>query len=344
MQTVDREAGDVTTGIKAWGEPMSLDLQEAGACGRVCADDTPPSPPPPQHGPSHRAPPSKGRARPRVLVVDDDEGMRETLEIALHAMDIDVVTAHDGRDALDAVRAQPFDLMIVDLAMPDINGTEVVRRMQADGIRVPFILLSAFLTTPVTVEAMRLGAADVVDKLVDIEELTAKVESLLRQGRVSPGDIAPTASGASRHDVDLGSPRAVARPASGAERWADAVVRACQAPSDPRTMREWARAIGTNESTLRDWCNDADVRARHARDLTRVLRALLRARAGRGHLLAHLVAGDPRTLRALLARAELQLDAPGPPAVEEFLERQRFVPRDHPAVDALRRRLLRTLT
>ena len=93
----------------------------------------------------------------RVLVVDDDVRLQRTLTIALRAHGNDVVTANDGRTAIQAVEDETPDVVILDLGLPDIDGTEVLRHVRTSS-RVPVIVLSARHDSDDKIEALDLGA------------------------------------------------------------------------------------------------------------------------------------------------------------------------------------------
>ena len=93
----------------------------------------------------------------RVLVVDDDVRLQRTLTIALRAHGNDVVTANDGRTAIQAVEDETPDVVILDLGLPDIDGTEVLRHIRMSS-RVPVIVLSARHDSDDKIEALDLGA------------------------------------------------------------------------------------------------------------------------------------------------------------------------------------------
>jgi DNA-binding NtrC family response regulator len=121
------------------------------------------------------------RARdPAVLVVDDDPGPRETFECALRSCGVHVATVGSGADAIALARVEPFDLILIDLELQDMRGVDVIRALSTPGTRVPFVLFSGFLTTDITVEAMRLGALDVLERPVSVDDLPR----LLRTGKM----------------------------------------------------------------------------------------------------------------------------------------------------------------
>ena len=120
----------------------------------------------------------------RVLVVDDDPRLQRTLSIALRAHAHEVVTAADGRTALQVLADEAPDVVVLDLGLPDIDGTEVLRRIRLSST-VPVIVLSARHESDDKVEALDLGADDYVTKPFGVEELLARVRAAGRRA----GDI-----------------------------------------------------------------------------------------------------------------------------------------------------------
>src|SRR5947209_5558058 len=104
---------------------------------------------------------SLGAATRRILVIDDDESTRHTFAIALRLIGFSVVAVESGLQAIRAVKQASFDLMLVDLQLPDMSGIDVVRSLH-EGERPPFVIISGFLSIARTVEAMRLGAVTVI--------------------------------------------------------------------------------------------------------------------------------------------------------------------------------------
>ncbi len=117
----------------------------------------------------------------RVLVVDDDVRLQRTLTIALRAHGNDVVTANDGRTAIQALEDDAPDVVILDLGLPDIDGTEVLRHVRTSS-KVPVIVLSARHDSDDKIEALDLGADDYVTKPFGVEELLARVRAAARRG------------------------------------------------------------------------------------------------------------------------------------------------------------------
>ncbi|MFC4858128.1 response regulator transcription factor [Actinophytocola glycyrrhizae] len=123
----------------------------------------------------------------RILVVDDDPDVRDSLQRSLEFAGYDVVTAADGAAALRLVsNVQALDLAILDLMMPEIDGLETCRRLRDAGERMPVLILTARDGLGDRVTGLDAGADDYMIKPFALEELLARVRALLRQNR---GDI-----------------------------------------------------------------------------------------------------------------------------------------------------------
>jgi two-component system KDP operon response regulator KdpE len=116
----------------------------------------------------------------RVLVVDDDAVLRSTLRIALQTEAHDVVLAGDGRTALQALREDEPDLVLLDLGLPDLSGVEVLRRLRTWST-LPVVVLSARDGSDDKVQALDLGADDYVTKPFGTAELLARVRAAGRR-------------------------------------------------------------------------------------------------------------------------------------------------------------------
>ena len=132
----------------------------------------------------------------RILVVDDDRSVRESLRRSLAFNGFQVELANDGQAALDAVLAKRPDAMVLDVMMPRLDGLEVCRRMRAGGDDLPILVLTARDAVSDRVSGLDAGADDYLPKPFALEELLARLRALLR--RRSPDDIAAAAMGASK--------------------------------------------------------------------------------------------------------------------------------------------------
>ena len=122
--------------------------------------------------------PVTAAAPARVLVVDDERSMRELLSIVLRRDGYDVLVAEDGAGALEVLRRERVDILITDIRMPNMNGVELLREAKRISPDIISIVMTAFASTETAVEALRLGAADYVNK-----SPSAASEVRLRVGR-----------------------------------------------------------------------------------------------------------------------------------------------------------------
>ncbi len=128
--------------------------------------------------------------RPSVLVVDDDAPVRRMLERTLGAEGYDVHSASDGGAALAAVERAVPDLLVLDVAMPGLDGLAVARRLRGKRLTTPILLLTARDGVADRVAGLDAGADDYLLKPFAPEELLARVRALLRRGRAVPDTLA----------------------------------------------------------------------------------------------------------------------------------------------------------
>jgi len=266
-----------------------------------------------------------------ILVVDDDSSTCDTFEWVLRRDGYDVHTARSGREALATVRARSFDFVLLDLRLPDMLGTDLVRAVNA-GRLIPFVLMSAFLTTDITVEAMKLGATNVVEKPLTIEALRALTSSFFRHVPSEPGRPAAVGSAAATM-VD-------ARPRCTADRWAHYVLKACESDRDLATIRGWGAHVGASRTSVSETCRLLGMDPGAARNFMRLLRAVMRCGAEGCPPEALLLASDARTLKMLFERGGLTLGPhAGVTSVEGFLANQQFISPTNEGIRALRKLL-----
>ena len=126
----------------------------------------------------------------KVLVVDDEPQIRRALRVVLRANGYAVTEVATGEDALDAAASQPFDVMILDLMLPDVEGVEVCRRLR-EWSRLPVIVLSAHDEEQIKVRALDEGADDYVSKPFSAPELLARMRSAVRRSSFESGPAEP---------------------------------------------------------------------------------------------------------------------------------------------------------
>lgn len=129
--------------------------------------------------------------RTNILLVEDEEALRVALGDRLRGEGYLVETAADGVDAFDKVRGLRFDLIILDVMLPDTSGFDLCRDIRQARISTPIMLLSARDQIFDKVIGLRLGADDYVTKPFEAAELLARIEALLRQ---VPRSIPPACS------------------------------------------------------------------------------------------------------------------------------------------------------
>jgi two-component system KDP operon response regulator KdpE len=135
----------------------------------------------------------------RVLIVEDEPGLRRALEINLRARDYEVTAVGDGAAALSAAAAEPPDVVVLDLGLPDMDGTEVIEGLRGWS-RAPIIVLSARQAQGDKVVALDVGADDYMTKPFGMDELLARLRAALRRGGAD--DSAPVVETAA-FTVDL---------------------------------------------------------------------------------------------------------------------------------------------
>lgn len=121
-----------------------------------------------------------------ILIVEDDAAVREALERALGFEGYEIETARDGAVALSMLRNHSYDLIVLDVMMPHLDGLETCRRIRAGGDDVPILMLTARTAVDDRVEGLDAGADDYVAKPFALDELLARIRALLRR---SAGDV-----------------------------------------------------------------------------------------------------------------------------------------------------------
>jgi two-component system OmpR family response regulator len=125
--------------------------------------------------------------RPKVLVIDDELGVRELISEALSLAEITAVQAADGLEALSHLRRERFDLLILDINMPKLDGLALLEKLRAEGMSVPVLMLSARADKADINQGLRIGADDYLTKPFGIEELVLRVKAIMRR---SKGEVA----------------------------------------------------------------------------------------------------------------------------------------------------------
>src|SRR5258707_12556052 len=150
---------------------------------------------------------------PRILVIDDDDGVRDSMARMLRGAGFNVETATTGEEGVAAAKGNVFDVILSDMRMPGISGIDVLQKLRELRVDSAFIVMTGFGTVDTAVEAMKLGAVDFVQKPFFRDELLMRVRSaadrrqLARQVDLLQRQIQPSAS----LDALVGSSRAMTK-------------------------------------------------------------------------------------------------------------------------------------
>lgn len=118
-----------------------------------------------------------------ILLVEDEDNLHETLKLNLEIDGYTVTSAFDGNKALKAVENEYFDLIIMDVMLPELDGISATERIRIQNIETPILILSAKNTTLDRVAGLKKGADDYLTKPFDLEELLLRVEKLIQKNR-----------------------------------------------------------------------------------------------------------------------------------------------------------------
>jgi len=120
----------------------------------------------------------------RILYVEDDETLGFITTENLERKGYDVIWSHDGESALQLFRSESFDLCLLDIMLPKLDGFTLARKIRNENEEIPLIFISAKTLTEDKIEGLLLGADDYIVKPFNIEELTLKIEVFLKRSRV----------------------------------------------------------------------------------------------------------------------------------------------------------------
>ncbi|MDJ0650559.1 MAG: response regulator transcription factor [Xenococcaceae cyanobacterium MO_188.B19] len=122
----------------------------------------------------------------RILLVEDDFNLAETLAEAITDQRYVVDVASDGESALDYIKALDYDLLLLDVMLPDFNGIDLCQQLRSQGYQMPILMITALDTVSDKIMGLDAGADDYIIKPVDLGELFARIRALLRRGSSTP--------------------------------------------------------------------------------------------------------------------------------------------------------------
>lgn len=120
---------------------------------------------------------------PNILIVDDETSITSTLAVFLRLSGFEVSESPDGHDALRRLESETFDLIVMDVLMPGLDGREALRRLRRQQNWTPIILLTQLSGTPERIMALEEGADDYLNKPFDPQELVVRIRAILRRTR-----------------------------------------------------------------------------------------------------------------------------------------------------------------
>jgi two-component system response regulator FixJ len=121
----------------------------------------------------------------KVYVIDDDDAMRDSLDFLLGAADFHVTLFESAQNFLNTLPTIDFGCVVSDVRMPGIDGIELLKRLKTGGSLFPVVIMTGHGDVPLAVEAMKLGAADFLEKPFEDDRLIGMIEAALRQA--APG-------------------------------------------------------------------------------------------------------------------------------------------------------------
>src|SRR6185436_61556 len=122
---------------------------------------------------------------PRIIVADDDQALSRTLSWILKENGYEVSTVPNGENLIERLAAEQYDLLLLDIMMPKVDGLQLLERVKSDGRfkDLPVLMISSMPPEEATVRSLGLGAADFISKPFRVRELLARVKAHLRVGR-----------------------------------------------------------------------------------------------------------------------------------------------------------------
>ncbi len=122
--------------------------------------------------------------KPHILLVDDEQSIREIFSDYLHLKGYQITQARNGREALERLHRMTFDLIITDLNMPEINGVELIQKLREKNNSIPVIIITGFPSLDTAIRALKGGATDYLIKPINLEEISLKIKRVLEENLI----------------------------------------------------------------------------------------------------------------------------------------------------------------
>lgn len=127
----------------------------------------------------------------RILLVEDEESLVEVIEMNLRLEGYQVTVARNGREALENARSSRFDICVLDIMLPEIDGFTVCKTLRSENNNIPILFLSAKSASTDRIEGLKIGGDDYLTKPFNLEELLLRISNLLRRNRDNSGEVKP---------------------------------------------------------------------------------------------------------------------------------------------------------
>ena len=121
----------------------------------------------------------------KVLLVEDDPDLAQLVSLQLQDIDVECRWIANGREALEAATTEPFDLLLLDVMLPEVDGLEICRTIRSSNRHIPIMMLTAKVSEIDRVLGLELGADDYITKPFSMMELSARVKAMLRRANVA---------------------------------------------------------------------------------------------------------------------------------------------------------------
>jgi len=125
----------------------------------------------------------------RILLVEDEENIREGIKLNLELEDFEVVATDNGKSALQYFRSQHFDLLILDVMLPEVDGFQICEQIRLENLDVPIMFLTAKDTSLDRVHGLKKGADDYITKPFNLEELLLRIRNLIKRSQKNSSTV-----------------------------------------------------------------------------------------------------------------------------------------------------------
>jgi two-component system alkaline phosphatase synthesis response regulator PhoP len=130
---------------------------------------------------------SNEKSTRRILIIEDDQEISDLIKLHLTDLHYEAVQCTDGQDGLNTAMSEPFELIILDLTLPGLDGLEICKKLRAEGTYVPILMLTSRAEEMDRVLGLELGADDYLTKPFSIRELIARIKAIVRRVELGTG-------------------------------------------------------------------------------------------------------------------------------------------------------------